>query len=135
MVGAAPIDNTSRTDCDDGTMFLPTVRRADQSWEARCVVTNDTISGETVSAGPYRFVGEEQVRVAGEPVDTLHFERVRVFSGGQVGTEVVDVWLHAASGLPVRNERTIDVETSTPIGTSRYTESGEYVLQSLTPAG
>ncbi len=135
MIGAAPLDNTSRTDCDDATMFLPTVRRADQSWEARCVVTNDTISGETVSAGPYRFVGEEQVRVAGEPVDTLHFERVRVFSGGQVGTEVVDVWLHAASGLPVRNERTIDVETSTPIGTSRYTESGEYVLQSLTPAG
>ena len=135
MIGATPLDNTTRSDCDDGTPFLPTEREVGQTWDARCVITNDTISGETVSAGPYRFVGEERVLVGGEPIATLHFERVRVYSGGQEGTEVVDVWLHAGSGLPVRNQRTTDVETDTPVGASRYTETGEYRLQSLTPAG
>lgn len=133
IVGAAAITNVSRSACDAGTMFLPTSRREGQEWPARCVVTNDTIAGETVSAGAYRFVGEQRLAVGGTSVATLHFLRLRQYSGGQRGTERIDLWIAAGTGLPIRNRRTVDVKTDTPFGTSHYEETGEYRLTSLTP--
>ena len=54
-------------------------------------------------------------------------------SGGQDGTEQADVWFAAADGLPLRNERRIEVRTDTIIGETTYTEDAEFELQSIEP--
>lgn len=135
IVGVSALTNLTRSACDPGTMFLPASSKVGQEWPGRCVVTNDAIKGETVSAGSYRFVGGQRLDVGGTSVATLHFLRLREYSGGQEGTERTDLWIAADTGLPIRNTRTVDVKTATPFGTSTYTETGEYRLRSLTPAG
>ena len=42
-------------------------------------------------------------------------------------------WFAIDTGLPIRNQRRIEVDTDTPIGSSTYTEEGEFRLASLTP--
>ena len=54
-------------------------------------------------------------------------------SGGQTGTEHTDAWFQADNGLPLRNERQIDVKTSTVIGDVRYTENASFEADSLDP--
>jgi hypothetical protein len=134
VIGAAPIDNTTKNTCDPGAMVVPATRpEPGQTWTARCDIANDLISGATRSTGTTRYVGRERVTVGGSPVWTLHFQRRRTLSGGQTGTERMDLWLLEATGLPVRNRHEIDVRTKTPIGSSHYTETGEYTLRSLLP--
>ena len=132
MVGATAITNLTTSTCDDAPV-LPAEREADQEWTARCTSTNEAVSGEAVSEGPYRFVGEETVAVGGVDVVTAHFVREREMSGAQEGTERSEVWFAVESGLPVRNEREIAVETDTPVGASTYTERGEFRLTGLDP--
>ena len=54
--------------------------------------------------------------------------------GGQSGTERSEVWFAADTGLPLRNERKIDVATGTVIGDVRYTEDASFEATSLSPA-
>ena len=100
----------------------------DDEWQGRCTGTNEAISGETVSQGPDRFVGEEVVEVDGVGVRTQHFVSERTMSGAQVGTDRSDVWFQVGTGLPVRNRRSISAATDTPVGSSTYTEAGEFQL-------
>jgi hypothetical protein len=55
-------------------------------------------------------------------------------SGAQTGTERTTTWFDVGTGLPVRNERTLEVRTDTPIGESTYTETGEFHLVDRQPA-
>jgi hypothetical protein len=55
-------------------------------------------------------------------------------SGGQTGSEHSDVWFAADTGMPLRNQRTIDVRTSTVIGDVRYTEEASFELADLRPS-
>ncbi|HMS88961.1 MAG TPA: hypothetical protein PKE56_10980 [Acidimicrobiales bacterium] len=134
MIGATAITNLTTSTCDDAPV-LPAVREPDQQWPARCTSTNEAVSGEAVSEGPYRYVGEETLEVGGVEVVTAHFVREREMSGAQEGTERSEVWFAVDSGLPVRNERAISVATDTPVGASTYTEDGEFRLTSLEPVG
>jgi hypothetical protein len=132
MIGATAITNLTTSTCDDAPV-LPAVREPDQEWPARCTSTNEAVSGEAVSDGPYRYVGEETLEVDRAEVVTAHFVREREMSGAQEGTERSEVWFAVDSGLPVRNERAISVATDTPVGASTYTEDGEFRLTSLEP--
>lgn len=133
MIGATAFTNLTDFTCDAGAMLVPADPSPGDEWTARCAGTNEAVEGEAVSEGPYRFVGEEDVEVGGTTVRTFRFERSRTMSGAQVGTEQSEVWFAADTGLPVRNERTIEARTDTPIGESTYTETGEFHLVSIEP--
>jgi hypothetical protein len=133
IIGAAAITNLTTATCEDAPM-LPAQREPGQSWDHRCVTTNESVSGEAVSAGPYTFVGEETLDVGGTPVQAAHFRRERTLSGAQSGTEQTDAWFATDTGMPLRNERSLRVETDTPVGHSTYTEDGSFELTSLEPA-
>ena len=134
MIGATAITNTTTVVCDPGAMVLPSTPRPDQRWTGRCVATNGEVEGESVSEGPYRYVGEEELEVDGTRVATRHFVSDRTMSGAQVGTDHSEVWVTVEDGLPVRNEHRIEVRTDTVVGESTYTETGEFHLVSLEPA-
>ena len=54
-------------------------------------------------------------------------------SGSQHGTQTADLWFAQKDGLPLRNVRSQTVRTDTVVGTSSYTERGEFTLASLKP--
>lgn len=132
MIGTAAVTNLSDFACED-TAAMPADPEPDEQFGARCVGTNEQSEGETISEGPYRFVGEEQVTVGDTTVLAHRFSRERAMSGAQTGTERSEVWFARDTGLPVRNERTIEVVADTPLGSSTYREQGSFVLVSPTP--
>jgi hypothetical protein len=67
-------------------------------------------------------------------VDVHHYRQERTLTGAQEGVDLVDIWLAAESGLPVRMGRDVEVETDSPVGAITYTESGQWELTALTPA-
>lgn len=87
-----------------------------------------------MSAGPYRFIGTETVSIEGTDVAAYRYHRDRTMTGGQSGTEHSDLWFAADTGLPLRNARKIDVQTSTVIGDVRYSEDAGFELASLNRA-
>ncbi|MCZ7526155.1 MAG: hypothetical protein M5U14_07115 [Acidimicrobiia bacterium] len=102
-------------------------------WEQSCSATTEGSEGVGVSAGPYRFVGEEVVDVDGEGVPAHRFRQERVMSGSQSGTQTADLWFAVGDGLPLRNERRIEVRSDTILGTVTYEEEGGFRLAELGP--
>lgn len=133
MIGATAITNLSDFTCDAGAMLTPADPTPGQEWTARCVGTNEAVEGEAVSEGTYRFVGTEDIAVGDTTVAAHHFVRDRTMSGSQVGTERSEVWYAVDTGLPIRNQRSVEARTDTPIGASTYTENGEFHLASVSP--
>ena len=69
-----------------------------------------------------------------DPTFTAHaFVSELTLSGAQAGTDRNVMWFTAVPALLVRNERTAEVRTDTPIGESTYTETGEFHLVSVDP--
>ena len=134
MIGATAITNLATSVCDDA-MVLPSERTKGDEWPARCVGTNETIDGEAISKGPYTYLGEQELKVGDTTVTAAHFVRDRTMTGAQQGSERSDVWFDVRTGLPIRNERKISVDTDTPVGSSTYTEEGEFHLVSPDPTG
>jgi hypothetical protein len=132
-IGAIDFTNLSDFECDAGTPLMPNDREIGQEWPARCVGSGDAVDGESVSEGPYRFLGDEDLLIGGTETRVAHFLRERTMSGSQVGTEEAEVWIDIETGLPVKNERTIEVESDTPLGTSTYRDEGSYQLADLKP--
>jgi hypothetical protein len=54
-------------------------------------------------------------------------------TGDQRGTERTDAWFAADTGLPLRNERSVEASTSSVIGDVTYTEEAGFHLTSMTP--
>ena len=133
MIGPTAITNLSDFTCADGAMRLPADTEDDQEWTARCTGTNEAVEGEAVSEGTYRFIGEKKIKVGDATVTAHGFVSERTMSGAQTGTERNEMWFAADTGLQVRNERTAEVRTDTPIGESTYTETGEVHLVSVDP--
>lgn len=73
-------------------------------------------------AGPYRFVGDENVDVKGVAVPTRHFKGDKGVSGAQNGSNVADWYFGAADGVLVRFVRKIDINFNSPIGQVKYLE-------------
>jgi hypothetical protein len=135
-VSPGTISSRASFECGPGeSIVIDPAADPGDSWRRSCSGTNDTLSGTTVSAGPYRFVGVETVTVDDEEVEALHFHDRRTISGAQHGDEVLDFWLRATDGLPLRNERTVEVTSPSPLGDVTYRETGAYVLTALEPRG
>jgi hypothetical protein len=132
-VGPLNFTNLSTFHCAPRSMALPVGGTPGEQWQSRCVGTNTSVKGITVSAGPYRFIGYGTVRVAGRPVPVARFLRVRTDSGAQQGTERSVVSFDTRTGLPIRLEQQLTIHTATPFGQSTYTQKGALTLASLTP--
>jgi hypothetical protein len=130
-IGPINVTNTSDFICAPQTMSLPGTATPGQRWEGRCTGTNTSVSGKTLSAGPYHFVHLTTLMVGGQRVRVAQFLRLRTDSGAQLGSERSEVWLDAADGLPVRLQQRIKVSTATPFGHSTYSQSGVFTLVSL----
>jgi hypothetical protein len=105
---------------------------AGDSWGRPCRESDD--SGTVARfRGEYQFLGTEPIRVGGDPVRAYHYREHRLISGDQSGTTTVDAWFSVSNGLPLRNERVIEVATPSPIGDVTYSETGEWGLTSLEP--
>ncbi len=130
-LGPLDVTNTSTFRCAPRTMSLPATAAPGQRWWGRCTGTNTTVSGSTLSAGPYRFVRVTTVMVGGHDVSAAEFERRRTDTGAQRGSERAEVWLDARTGLPVRLQQHLRVTTNTPFGTSTYTQDGVLTLASI----
>lgn len=134
MVGATALTNLSSFTCPS-SIVVPAEREPGQRWKARCEGTNELVDGTSTSAGTYEFVGDTTLAVGDERIAVHHFRSERAMSGSQDGSDRADWWFAADTGLLVRNRRTIEVRTATPVGTSTYREEGEFRLVSLEPAG
>ncbi len=127
------VETLSSFTCDPPVDAIRPGQEAGDTWAQECRGTSEGTTGEVVSAGPYTFVGPEVLEIGGRDVDALHYRRVRELSGGQTGTEDIDLWFDADTALPLRNEREITVRSDSLIGGVTYTESGSFTLTSMTP--
>ena len=98
-----------------------------------CHGTSTSANGAVISSGPYRYLGGDDLDVGGRQVKALHHRRERTLTGGQTGTEAGDLWFDADTGLPVRNERTIEVHSDSPLGRVTYHETGSFHLVTMRP--
>ncbi|MEZ5238330.1 MAG: hypothetical protein R2716_05095 [Microthrixaceae bacterium] len=129
--GAFANETTSTFEC-----VAPTIL-ADQSpgdeWAQSCTGGSTGVEGTTTSAGEARFVGTETLEIGGREVDALRYHRERTNTGNQSGSEVSEVWFDAETGMPLRNERSLEASSDTVIGRVDYTEQGSFELESLEP--
>jgi hypothetical protein len=132
-LGAMSLDNVTEFVCDPPAVVVDPSAQPGDAWEQRCEGTSTGVSGATTSAGPYRFEGEEDLEVADVTVTTRRYRQERTITGSQDGTQVVHHWYDAASGLLVREERSSEVGSDSPVGTITYTEEGWWQLTSLEP--
>ncbi len=129
----AEVDTSSTYTCDPPVDAIRVTQRAGDQWMQQCRGTSTGSEGEVISSGPYTYVGPELLDIGGTEVAALHYHRLRNLTGGQTGTEDVDVWFDAATGLPLRNQRVITVHSSALIGGVTYEEDGAFQLASMTP--
>ena len=122
-------ESTSTFACDSSVTIGATQSPGDH-WQQSCASTGTPAA---TSAGPYTFVGTEQLDIGGQTVMALHYHRERTMTGDQTGTEAAEVWFSADNGLPLRNRRRIEVDTATAIGSVHYVEDANFELESLVP--
>jgi hypothetical protein len=127
------VETLSTVTCDPPVDAIRPDQEAGDQWTQECRGTSEGTAGEVVSAGPYTFVGPEILEIDGRDVDALHYRRARELSGGQTGTEDIDLWFAADTALPLRNERDVTVRSESLIGGVTYTERGSFTLVSMTP--
>jgi hypothetical protein len=132
-LGAASVENTSTFVCDPPSVVFAPDDAAGATWQQSCEGTNTQTSGSTTSAGPYTFAGDELLLIGGEEVSTRHYRQVRAISGSQIGSQTAEIWIAIETGLPVRSTRSIQIDSSSPVGTITYTENGSWQLTSLRP--
>ncbi len=132
-IGGTNIDNTSEFVCEPPALVLTAADQAGSSRPRSCTGKGSLIPTVTTAAGTMTVVGTEAIDVGGTSVPAVHVRNDLTYSGGQSGTETSDTWFAAATGLPVRNEHHIKVNTDTPFGSISYTEDAQYVLQTASP--
>jgi hypothetical protein len=121
--------------CDPPTVLFDPAFADGHVGPVRCVGRSETTNADMVQRGQVTFVGRTTVRVGTTPVPALHYRQDVRITGGQHGSSHESVWLAADTGLPVREERAIEVVSPapSPINTVTYRERGAWRLTSLTP--
>jgi hypothetical protein len=115
--------------CDPPLTLLVRPMRAGAVFTGSC----ETDDGNARSDERVTVVGSETVVVAGVDVAAWHIVEESTLSGETQGSGRIEMWLDAASGLPLRVQRAVDTRTSSGFGTVRYTERATFVLESVRP--
>jgi hypothetical protein len=129
-LGVTSIANLTASTCR--SPILRTAMQPGDTWPQRCDITNDEVSGDTVSSGTSRYVGTEDVKVDGTTVPAYHVVEHRTLSGAQNGTDLIHIWF-APNGLPVRQRQTLEVASPSPVGDVTYHQTSDLRLHSLRP--
>jgi hypothetical protein len=132
-LGSATIENLSTFTCDPPSVMIDSDAKEGDAWDHSCEGTNSQVAGVTTTAGPYTYVGLEQIDVDGKEVATRHYRQERAISGAQRGSTTIDLWFAVDDNLPLRSERSIQLDSDSPVGTITYTETGSWQLESLEP--
>lgn len=132
-LGAMVIDNETTFVCDPPAPWRWPDPTEGEGRDGSCVGSSTAMDGTTTSAGPTRYLGEEDVEVDGVTRRAVHVRVEHLLSGAQTGTERVDWWLDAETNLPLRNDRELVIDTAIALSTIRYTETGEFTLTALAP--
>jgi hypothetical protein len=127
------VETSATYTCDPPADTIRATQRVGDQWKQDCHGTSTAASGEVVAAGPYRYLGQEDLDIRGTRVKAFHYRWSRTLTGGQTGTEAGDFWFDAETGLPLQNRRVITVHSDSPIGQVTYTEQGSFRLESMTP--
>ncbi|MGZ4690833.1 MAG: hypothetical protein ACXVKA_16380 [Acidimicrobiia bacterium] len=103
----------------------------------RCVGNSQTTKARMNQRGRMKFIGPTTVVVAKRRVPALHYAEDVTISGDQTGSSHEELWIAAADGLPLREERTISVVSPAPAPLNHvtYSEHGTWTLTSLSPHG
>jgi len=129
----AQVETSSMYTCDPPVDAIRAAQRAGDHWTQECRGTSTGSTGEVNSAGPYTYVGQEELVIGGSRVKALHYHRSRTLTGAQTGTEDINVWFDVDTGLPLKNQRAITVHSDSLIGGVTYDENGSFQLASMTP--
>lgn len=130
---AVTVDEETVFRCEPPTATIDLGASPGDSWPSRCDGTSAQRGTTTISAGQNEFIGEETVVVEGEDIAALHYRLDREITGDQQGTNRVESWFHASTGLLLKGTREVEVASPSPIGDIVYTESGTFELTSLSP--
>jgi len=125
-------ESTTTFKCESSITVRAEQQPGDE-WTQTCSGDGGPAEERGLSTGPYRFIGNEDLEIGGTKVAALHYVRNRTMSGGQRGTERSDVWFAAADGMPLRNDRHLEVRTDTFVGEVTYNEDATFELTSLIP--
>lgn len=132
--GVAKVKNVAQFSCDPAPLVLPEVPQPGFTWTQVCKGTNSAVTGPTLTSATTRVVGNESLTVDGAAVRAIHLSQQTSVAGAQTGSVVEDWWHDAATGLPLRMERNIRLDSASPLGgTITYTESGHWQVVSLRP--
>ena len=113
---------------------IPAVLSVGQRFPFTCTGTNDPIHTAPVRmAGTNTYLGMRVLHIGGSRVTALGFRETAAFSGGQWGTNVSDLWVSTANGLPLMGDWTTKVSSPTFLGTSTLTGNASFTVHSLTP--
>jgi len=101
----------------------------------RCDGHSQTTGADMAQRGRITLVGRPTMTIHGTRVAAVHYREDFTIGGGQHGSTHEDVWVAADTGLPLREERTIEVVSPAPapIHEVTYREQGSWRLTSLTP--
>jgi hypothetical protein len=127
------VETSSSYTCDPPVDAIRAEQQAGDRWMQECRGTSTGTDGEVVSTGPYTYLGTETLDIGGVEVEALHYRRSRTLTGGQSGSEDIDVWFQTETGLILQNEREITVRSDSLIGGVTYEESGSFTLVSMSP--
>jgi len=130
---ALSIADTATFKCSP-EVVMPAELSAGQQFPFTCTGTNSPIHIAPVTmTGVNRYIGPQLLRIGGTQIVALHFRELSTFTGGQQGTNVSDLWVSTANGLPVKGSWETKVSSPTFIGTSTLTGHASFVLKSLKP--
>lgn len=127
------VDNLSTFSCPEPPPFLLRRAAAGTAVPGSCSGTNSVVPGETTVAGSTTVIAEETLVIGGAEVRARHVLIDHTVSGAQRGSSVAHWWFDADTGLPLRNERSVRIETDTPFGSISYTEDASFELSDLAP--
>ncbi len=129
---AFQMDETSRLVCDPPFVAFDREVHSGDTVATHCRGHSETTGTDMSSDGTMRFAGRETVVVAGRRLAALHYAADRKLTGDQHGQEHLDMWLSAANGLPLRNDRHITVVSPAPapLDSVTYEERGHWELAS-----
>lgn len=131
-LGPIDLTNASTVVCSPEATIVPAEPEAGQTWTAHCSATSSAVKGKMDGSAVYRYLGRSTVMVDGVAVAADHLSINQIDRGSQKGTENYEMWVQPGSGLILRLDQDIHVDTPTPLGSSTYTQKGTFSLASMT---
>ena len=101
-----------------------------QPGERRTTLCSD---GEANTEMTLTVVGVEEIAVADTTVEAVHVSIESILTGSVRGRSEIEYWAVPETGLVLKRHSTVDSDTDSPLGTTKYQEEYTLELVSLQP--